>query len=362
MTAGVKFVALAALLSAAPAWGCFLDHTDYQGADLDRLLGKVMTAAQCQSACQGIQDCTHWTYQPTTNSCYMKSGSPVPSPAEGLISGPRICPGPVDCSQAGIDLFGDDIINTEVANALACQYQCVAVNGCMFWTFISSTRRCYMKGANVDPQPHKEAISGPRECPTTEPISCEMSTDFQGHDIRGFHGTVKDVAACQELCKGFNNCFYWTFVQSTASCYLKSQSAAEGREYNPQAFSGTRNCDLSTHPVSPLPTTTTTAPPSSCLLENYDYPGSDITSFGLGSVTKPEACQLLCQYSEECAHFTFFEGTCYFKSEAAPQAITPKLVSHFKSPIVQYHGGARMMQADAHTRRTLTYSSRLGGP
>ena len=200
-------------------------------------MGKVFSAVECQRQCHGVQNCEFWTYQPSTNSCYMKESGATPVHGEGLISGPRICPGPVDCSQSGIDLFGGGILDTQVANALACQYQCTAVADCAFWTFIPSTSRCYMKGKNVDPQPHAEAISGPRECPVTSTLACEISTDFLGHDLRSFHGTVTDVQSCQELCRGFNNCFYWTFVESTASCYLKDETAEQGREYNPLTFS-----------------------------------------------------------------------------------------------------------------------------
>ena len=297
---------------------------DYPGFDVDRLIGKVFSPVECQRQCQGVQKCAFWVYQPSTRSCYLKSGEAVPLDAEGLVSGPRVCPGPVDCSQTGIDLYGDDIIDTQVANPLACQYQCNAVVGCALWTFIPSTSRCYLKGSHVEPKAHEEAVSGPRECPTNSPIACEKSTDFMGHDIRSFNGNVADVQSCQQLCKGFNNCFYWTYVESTASCYLKDDTAEEGREYNRLASSGARDCDLSASPTFPISTSTTTPPPTSCFLQDVDYPGSDVTAFGLGSVTKPEACQLLCQYTRECAYFTFYEGTCYFKTAAAPQSTTPK--------------------------------------
>lgn len=331
MATSLKYGALAALLVAAPAMGCFIENVDFPGHDVDRLLGKVFSPGECQRQCQGNENCIFWTYQPSDNSCYMKSGEATPTSAEGLVSGPRFCPGPVDCSQEGIDLFGGDIIDTQVENPLACQFQCNAVNGCVFWTFLPSTSRCFLKGSKVEAMPHGEAISGPKECPTNVPIKCEWATDFMGHDIRSFQGTVADVQTCQQLCQGFNNCFYWTFVESTSSCYLKDATAEDGREYNPLTFSGARYCDIASSPMTPLPAKSTPStqdeidiPAATCFLHDYDYPGSDLTAFGLGSVTKPEACQLFCQYTRECAYFTFFDGTCYFKSEAAPEAVVPK--------------------------------------
>ncbi|KAL8274615.1 hypothetical protein Esti_001444 [Eimeria stiedai] len=319
----------AALLAAAlPALGCFQENTDYPGEDIAQLEGKVYSAAECQRQCQGVEGCDLFTFVPSTFSCYLKRGSAVSSAAEGLISGPRVCPGPVSCSQVGIDLFGGDIIDTEVANDRACQYQCTAVEGCRYYTYIPSRRRCYLKGENIEPRPHEEAISGPRVCPNAGAISCELHTDFMGHDLQAFYGTVFDVQSCQQLCQGFNNCFYFTFVESQASCYLKDQNAEEGREYNSATFSGARDCDLSLSPTFPVyqttTTTTTTAPPPNCLLPNTDFPGSDLTAFGLGSVTKPEACQLLCQYTLECFYFTFFEGTCYFKTAGAIENVVAK--------------------------------------
>ncbi|KAL8429804.1 hypothetical protein ACSSS7_006327 [Eimeria intestinalis] len=313
-------------------FGCFLENTDYPGGDISSLEGKVFSASECQKQCQGVEGCELFTFVPTTSSCYLKRGSAVSSViSEGLISGPRVCPGPVSCSQVGIDLFGGDIIDTEVANDRACQYQCTAVDGCHYYTFIPSRKRCYLKGENIDPRPHDEAISGPRKCPDSDAISCELHTDFKGHDLQAFYGTVHNVHSCQQLCQGFNNCFYFTFVESEAACYLKDQNAEEGREYNINTFSGARDCDLSLTPNVPVSsttttttTTTTTAPPSDCFLPNTDYPGSDLIAFGLGSVTKPEACQLLCQFTLECFHFTFYEGTCYFKTAAAIENVAYK--------------------------------------
>lgn len=316
--------AAAALLAVDSALGCYLADTDYRGNDIDRLEGKVYSPRECQRLCQGLAACELWTYQPATNTCYLKGGGGAASPASGLISGPRICPGPVDCSKEGIDLYGSDLINTRVANALACQYQCSAVSGCAFWTFVTSTSRCYLKGSRVEPRPLAGAISGPRSCPSAPTIPCEQSTDFNGHDIRSFLGTVTDVDRCQQLCLGFNNCFYWTYVASTASCYLKDSNATDGREVNPLAFSGARDCDISITTNPPITTTTTTPPPSDCLLYNVDFQGADVYAFGLGFVTKPEACQLICQYTPVCHFFTFYDGTCFFKGADAPQYITEK--------------------------------------
>lgn len=327
MVASLKFGALAAtLFTITPATGCFVENVDYPGYDVDRLIGKVFSPGECQRQCQGNEKCIYWTYNPSDNSCYMKDGDATPTNVDGLISGPRFCPGPVDCSQQGIDLYGGDIIDTQVENPLACQYQCNAVNGCIFWTFLPSTSRCFLKGSNVEAMPHDEAISGPKECPLTTPIKCEWATDFMGHDIRAFENSVKSIQTCQQLCLGFNNCFYWTFVESTSSCYLKDFSAEEGREYNPLTVSGSRSCDLASSPmpINNKEVVVNDHPVGTCFLEDYDYPGSDLTAFGLGSVTKPEACQLLCQYTQECAYFTFFDGTCYFKNENAPQTVVPK--------------------------------------
>lgn len=216
------------------------------------------------------------------------------------------------------------MIDTTVASALACQHQCTAVAGCVFWTFLQASNRCYLKGENVEPRSLPGAVSGPRVCPSVSPLACEESIDFKGHDIRSFLGSVSDIETCQQLCRGFNNCFYFTFVASTASCYLKDAQAAEGREINSLTFSGARDCDLTVHPTHPLTTSTTTPPPSDCLLHNVDFYGADIFAFGLGAVTKPEACQLICQYTPECHFFTFYESSCYFKGADAPQHIQQK--------------------------------------
>lgn len=320
----LALVAAAALLAVPNALCCYMSDTDFPGNDVDRIEGRVYSARECQRLCQGLSTCERWTYQPTTKSCYLKSGAGGPTFASGLVSGPRICPGPVDCSREGIDLYGGDLVNTTVANPRACQYQCSAVAGCAFWTFITESGTCYLKSSRVEPRELAGAVSGPRVCSYVDPIPCEASTDFLGYDLRSFDGTVTDASQCQQLCRGFNNCFYWTYVQSTNSCYLKDEHATEGREVNELTFSGARDCDLTIDPTNPITTTTTTPPPTECLLTDVDFQGADLFSFGFGAVTRPESCQLLCQYTLACSYFTFYNGTCYFKGQNAPNFATQK--------------------------------------
>lgn len=327
----IPILATAAALAAAalPVQGCYYTGVDLPGNDVDKLETVVPTVEVCQRNCQGHTECEYWTYNTVTLACHLKSAAAEGTsvPAEGVISGPKICPIAKTCYEEGVDLAGGDLFSTSVINPRACQYQCQSVNGCVFWTFVYETSMCYMKDDKGVPTPKDGVISGPRECDDQlEPTACEYDTDFWGNDIQKFEGNIPSAAECQNMCKAFNNCFFFTYVGETSSCYVKDSD--EGRVYKANAISGHRNCTLGNNELFPssstTTTTTTTTQPLSCFRTDVDYFGSDVAAFGLGAVTSATNCQKLCALTIECIHFTYYQGTCYFKNAEAPKNAVAK--------------------------------------
>ena len=84
---------------------CYDEDTDYEGNDLtnigDNPIKNIANAHDCQEKCHFTQDCTHWTYMPTTymhekmaeykGSCWLKYGTGKINSFLGIFSGPKYC-------------------------------------------------------------------------------------------------------------------------------------------------------------------------------------------------------------------------------------------------------------------------------
>jgi len=79
---------------------CFEEGIDYNGADLtgSTCLYGASDPQQCQDMCFGLEDCTHFTWVPSSETydgracCWVKGPGWTLEDAEGVVSGPRECP------------------------------------------------------------------------------------------------------------------------------------------------------------------------------------------------------------------------------------------------------------------------------
>ena len=73
--------------------GCFEEHTDYPGNDLDHFVSE--SPQKCQSDCQKLENCRFWTYVKSdtdSNWCHIKSNKEnVNSNHDHATSGPKYC-------------------------------------------------------------------------------------------------------------------------------------------------------------------------------------------------------------------------------------------------------------------------------
>jgi len=67
---------------------CFEENTDYRGNDMGAYI--IKTAAECQQFCKETGGCRYFTFSPSDNKCYLKTGNKKEY-KKGLISGPATC-------------------------------------------------------------------------------------------------------------------------------------------------------------------------------------------------------------------------------------------------------------------------------
>ncbi|KFH02293.1 1,3(4)-beta-glucanase [Toxoplasma gondii VAND] len=64
---------------------------------------------------------------------------------------------------------------------------------------------------------------------TNRPPCLETNVDYFGYDLKKYEKFIYTAEQCRLLCLNTDGCFYFSFVQTTASCYLKTVQALLGR-------------------------------------------------------------------------------------------------------------------------------------
>ena len=121
----------------------------------------MVTATECQGACQARLNCSHWTWNSATNTCWLKSSDEGRMERKGKVSGPRECTEveilkesditasnankrvrrAADCFDVGFTYPGQgmkDNMLEGVENPESCQVHCQSREGCKYWTWNSA--------------------------------------------------------------------------------------------------------------------------------------------------------------------------------------------------------------------------------
>ena len=123
----------------------------------------MVTATECQGACQARLNCSHWTWNSATNTCWLKSSDEGRMERKGKVSGPRECTEVeivsvkdlditasngntrvrrvADCFDVGFTYPGQgmkDNMLEGVESPEACQLHCQSREGCKYWTWNSA--------------------------------------------------------------------------------------------------------------------------------------------------------------------------------------------------------------------------------
>ncbi|EPR56838.1 PAN domain protein [Toxoplasma gondii RUB] len=313
-------------LSSAPSMhGCYQLDTDYFGYDIATVEdGSIASPGACQTACQETAGCQYWSFVSQTSACYMKDsrallGYKKGSDTVGMISGPRDCLPQVSawCFEGNVDYVGYDVEkveNGQVTSAAACQQLCRAIPQCFYFTWVSNENNCFLKNSSATQGRSSTystigMVSGPKVCHSNPPGACyELNVDYFGHDVQKFEtGQVTTATMCHELCRGKEDCFHWTWVKQTQSCYLKGPYALQGRVQDDTTVgmvSGPKEC---------------ISPPVPCFEKDVDYSGGLVIEMGPGAATSAAMCQSFCQASRVCYFWTWNRDTqnCFLKDSTA---------------------------------------------
>ena len=125
--------------------------------------------------------------------------------------------------------------------------------------------------------------------------------DYEGDDI----GEVQDstIKKCEESCQRARDCKYFTYVQSSAKCFLKNGMGT--RKVGTDFTSGPAWCPASK---------------TTCYQDTVDFNGDDIKRIGNSNV---DQCQEQCQKHPTCKYFTFVKSfrNCHLKSGTGTRKI-----------------------------------------
>ena len=72
-----------------------------------------------------------------------------------------------NCFEEGIDYVSYDLSTIKASNAEECQRSCQNVAACKFWTFLKSTKQCFIKWYQNKALEYKnpeDIVSGPKFC------------------------------------------------------------------------------------------------------------------------------------------------------------------------------------------------------
>ncbi|HEY0783157.1 MAG TPA: PAN/Apple domain-containing protein [Thermoanaerobaculia bacterium] len=136
-------------------------NTDRPGYDYTNFA--VAGARECRDACANDGRCRAYTFLKRYSRCYLKSGISNPRPQNDAVSGAKggWNPGGPDTSKrTGWDHVGGDYRSFGVAGVDSCQRACQSDGRCRAWTYLRSSRMCYLKNAIYDPQVNRDAVTG----------------------------------------------------------------------------------------------------------------------------------------------------------------------------------------------------------
>ncbi|CBZ54555.1 hypothetical protein NCLIV_049840 [Neospora caninum Liverpool] len=320
-------------IDAKLAW-CYELNVDFRGHDVEKVEDAgIATPNLCQAMCSVSRSCYYWTWVPTTGSCYLKDklapkNRVQDETSKGMVSGPKVCgPSPTVCLEYGVDYLGYDIEKVEtgaVHYAQECQRLCKEKDGCFFFSWVSETRNCYLKGPGALTGRRLDAttvgiVSGPKQCGSTitplPPSSACFENDFDyfGNDIERIeNGSIQSAAACQQACAQLKGCAFFTFSTQRNWCYLKSYKALGGRRASSvtgDLVSGPADCSYFQNSDSSL----------GCYEQDVDLVGSTLKVVSTGKVTSPMMCQQLCGLWGMCMYFTWssVDKSCALKTATA---------------------------------------------
>ncbi|KDO34347.1 hypothetical protein SPRG_01483 [Saprolegnia parasitica CBS 223.65] len=199
-----------------------------------------------------------------------------------------------------VDYYGNDIGATSRASADACCADCAAKPGCSVYVWTNyNGGMCWLKSGRGLKSSQPGAKAGGIHASASGCGIPEPNTDFAGQDVGNVPGT--NPSDCCAACKKNKACNAYSLWSNT--CWLKS--GHDGRKAAPG-------------------TTAAVVNKCSALDISTDYVGNDI---GRAAASTADDCCAKCRNTNGCGAFSWYQGTCYFKSSKGSTKANGNVIS-----------------------------------
>jgi hypothetical protein len=212
------------------------DYTSFRARDL----------GDCQRACNRESRCRAYTFSTRSGDCYLKdrvnrgerSGEMVTgykTDGDGG-AGPTRPPGGgwgdgYLTEESGRDRKGNDYDSFRSRSLDDCKQECRRDRRCQAYTFIRSSRECYLKDRINIARDNRDAVTGYKSAGSGDGgypgggglarLTEEYGVDRKGNDYDSFR--VRNLTECKQECRDASRCQAYTYIQSTRECFLKDR-------------------------------------------------------------------------------------------------------------------------------------------
>ncbi|HEX2644869.1 MAG TPA: PAN/Apple domain-containing protein [Thermoanaerobaculia bacterium] len=224
------------------------DYTSFRGRDLN----------ECQRACNRESRCRAYTFDTRSGDCYLKSRVNKGQRDGGMVTGYKTDGGAGETrppypgggggsltEESGRDRKGNDYDSFRSRSLDDCKQECRRDSRCQAYTFIRSSRECYLKNRINSARDNYDAVTGYKSDSDygsgggLARLTEEYGVDRKGNDYDSFR--VRNLTECKQECRDASRCQAYTYIQTTRECFLKDRvNSAQG---NRDAVTGYKERD-----------------------------------------------------------------------------------------------------------------------
>lgn len=226
--------------------------------------------------------------------------------------------------ELGFDRRGGDFDHFRARDLDDCQRFCRQDRRCVAYSYLRSSRTCYLKDRVYSAQRSPDAVTGIKggsQNPPGRPgLTEEPGLDRRGSDYTSFR--VVDGERCRQACADDRRCQAYSYLRNTKTCYLKDR--INPPQPNRDAVTGIRTGGGYPNPGYPgQGNSRVTEEPG------IDRRGNDYTRTRVRDLRD---CKRLCAGDERCRAYTFLyeTNTCYLKDRVNPGQRSRDAVSGVK--------------------------------
>jgi hypothetical protein len=209
---------------------------DRRGNDYNSFRGGSLS--DCKRACSRENRCRAYTYDTRNGECFLKDRVNKAQRNGVMVTGVKEDKPYPDgggrgrlTEEVGQDRRGDDYTSFRARDLDDCQRSCRQEDRCQAYTFLRSSRECFLKSRVNSAQRNGDAVTGYK---TDRPypgdggggsgggrLTEETGQDRRGNDYDSFR--VRDLNDCQRECRQDDRCRAYTFLRSSRECFLNDR-------------------------------------------------------------------------------------------------------------------------------------------